>query len=75
MKRKKGFVLDSYAILSFFQAEKGSDEVLRILKQAGAGKVAAYMNAINLGKYFMSPGEGLGTKLPKKCSMILKDSL
>ena len=60
MKRKNRFVLDSFAVVSFFQAEKGSDKVKEILEQALFGKMAVYLSAINLGEIFYITARRLG---------------
>ena len=66
MKRKKGFVLDSYAMLSFFQAEKGADEVIRLLEQAAAGRAAACLSAVNLGEIFYITWRRLGREIAEE---------
>ncbi len=44
------YVLDSYALLSFFQGEAGADQVLKILIKAHAGECELSMTAVNLGE-------------------------
>ncbi len=66
VKRKKGFVLDSFALLSFFQAEKGAAEVMRILEQAGAGRAVACLSAINLGEIFYITWRRLGKEIAQE---------
>ncbi len=51
MNRKR-FVLDSYAILAFFQKEPGSDAVYNLLKEALAERVFLFLSIINLGEIF-----------------------
>lgn len=46
----KNYVLDSYALLVYFQNEAGSDEVKGLLKQAAAGEAALFLSAVNLGE-------------------------
>lgn len=49
---RKRFVLDSYAILAFFQKEPGSDAVYNLLKEALAERVFLFLSIINLGEIF-----------------------
>ena len=44
------YVLDSYALLAFFEAETGSDRVKNILEAAEAGKCRVNMCVVNLGE-------------------------
>jgi predicted nucleic acid-binding protein len=46
----KNIVFDSYAILSFYQNEKGSDEVESLLVSSRKGKIHAFISEINLGE-------------------------
>lgn len=47
---KKSFIFDSYALLKFFQKEKGYEKVVRILEEIKKEGSAKYINAINLGE-------------------------
>jgi uncharacterized protein len=46
------FILDSYALLAYFQAEPAGAKVRDILKQASAGTVAAFLSVISLGEVY-----------------------
>jgi predicted nucleic acid-binding protein len=46
------FVLDSYAMLAYFRAEKGGEKVGQLLQEAAAGKHQLYMTCINAGEVF-----------------------
>jgi predicted nucleic acid-binding protein len=46
------FVLDSYAMLAYFRAEKGGEKVGQLLQEAAAGKHLLYMTCINAGEVF-----------------------
>lgn len=46
----KNYVLDSYAILAYFQNEAGADDVEKLLVEAAAGKAALFMSVINYGE-------------------------
>ena len=66
MKRRKGFVLDSFAVISFFQAEKGSEKVKDILELAMANKVVACLSAINLGEIYYITTRRLGSNVAEE---------
>jgi ribonuclease VapC len=53
-------VLDSYALLAYFQAEPGSDKVKDLLRQARAGEVSAVMSTINIGEVLYTVARRLG---------------
>lgn len=44
------YLLDSFALLRFFQKEPGGEKVRRILDDVGDGKALALLNVINLGE-------------------------
>ncbi|MDO8690804.1 MAG: type II toxin-antitoxin system VapC family toxin [Dehalococcoidia bacterium] len=44
------FVLDSFALLAFFQAEPGGLRVRRLLEQAGHGEASLAVTTVNLGE-------------------------
>lgn len=46
------YVLDSYALLAYFQAESGGETVRSILKNAIAGSSAAFLSIISLGEIY-----------------------
>jgi len=48
----RSFVLDSYALLAFFQAEPGGEKVRDILKMAQSGKAQVLLSVINLGEIY-----------------------
>ena len=58
--RKTIYVLDSYAILAYFQAEPGGLKVKELLKQAKAEDVVTSMSLINLGEVIYNTGRELG---------------
>jgi len=58
--RKTIYVLDSYAILAYFQAEPGGLKVKELLKQAKAEDVVTSMSLINLGEVIYNTGRKLG---------------
>jgi len=58
--RKRTYVLDSYALLAYFQAEPGSDKGRDLPRQARAGEVSAVMSTINLGEVLYTVARRLG---------------
>ena len=51
MNRPK-YLLDSYALLAYFQAEPAGAKVRNILKEAVAGASAAFLSVISLGEIY-----------------------
>jgi PIN domain nuclease of toxin-antitoxin system len=50
--KKPKYILDSYALLAYFQAEPAGAKVRTILKEASSGHVAAFMSVISLGEIY-----------------------
>ena len=48
--KKPSYVLDSFAVLAYFQAEPGGAKVKDLLKKASSGKVLAFISVRNLGE-------------------------
>lgn len=46
----KNYVLDSYAILTYFQNEAGAEKVEKLLADAETGDVRLFLSAVNLGE-------------------------
>ena len=55
------YVMDSYALLAFFEAESGNERVRTLLETAEEGKCRLYMCVINLGEvmYIVERERGL----------------
>jgi predicted nucleic acid-binding protein len=55
------YVLDSYALVAYFETESGSEQVLRLLEAAKEGKCKLYMCVVNLGEilYIVERERGL----------------
>jgi len=47
-------VLDSYALMAFFEDEPGADQVRRLLLEAESGDVRLLMSVVNLGEVWYS---------------------
>ena len=46
------YVLDSYAMIAYFEDEVGADRVARILRQLIRGKAKGYMSVVNWGEVY-----------------------
>ena len=46
------YILDSYALLAYFQAEPAGAKVRNILKEAAAGAAATFLSVISLGEVY-----------------------
>lgn len=57
----KEYVLDSYALLAFFEAEPGMETVTRLLEEALRGECRLCMSVVNLGEvlYIVEREKGL----------------
>ncbi|MCJ7748653.1 MAG: type II toxin-antitoxin system VapC family toxin [Desulfobacterales bacterium] len=48
----KRYVLDSYAMISYFEDEPGADRVALVLKQLIKGKAKGFMSVVNWGEVY-----------------------
>jgi ribonuclease VapC len=48
----KRYVLDSYAMIAYFEDEPGADRVAQILRQLIQGKAKGYMSVVNWGEVY-----------------------
>jgi PIN domain nuclease of toxin-antitoxin system len=46
------YILDSYALLAYFQAEPTGVKVRNILKEASAGAASVFLSVISLGEIY-----------------------
>jgi len=60
--KNKEFIFDSYALLAYFQAEQGGEEVRDILKKARAEEASVLLSVINLGEIYYIVSRKLGTE-------------
>ena len=51
---KEPYIFDSYALLKFFQKEKGYEKVVHLLEEIKNAGATKYINAINLGEIIYS---------------------
>ena len=57
---KGPFIFDSYALLKFFQKEKGYEKVVHLLEEIKKAGVTKYINAVNLGEIIYSTKREFG---------------
>ena len=50
----KRYVLDSYAVITYFEDEPGADRVEQILRQLIRGKARGFMSVVNWGEVYYS---------------------
>ena len=48
----KRYVLDSYAMIAYFEDEPGADRVAKVLKQLVQGKAKGFMSVVNWGEVY-----------------------
>lgn len=61
--RKNRYVLDSYAVLAYLQAETSGLKVKELLEAAKTGDATIYMSLINLGEVLYIVGRKLGPEI------------
>lgn len=57
---KGPFIFDSYALLKFFQKEKGYEKIVHLLEEIKKTGAIKYINAINLGEIIYSTKREFG---------------
>jgi len=50
--KKPKYILDSYALLAYFQGEHGGEQIRKILKEASTGQAQVSLSVINLGEIY-----------------------
>jgi len=58
--KRPSYVLDSFAVLAYFQAEPSGPVVKDLLKRARADNILAFLSWINLGEIVYNVGRKLG---------------
>jgi len=48
----KRYVLDSYAMIAYFEDEPGAERVARVLRQLVQGKARGFMSVVNWGEVY-----------------------
>ena len=68
----KNLVLDSYALLSYFEEEPGADKVQRLLEQAEKGKLGLLMSVVNWGEVYYSLCRSKGAEKAEDSLLIIE---
>jgi len=64
--KKPVYVLDSYALLAFFQAEPGGVKVKDLLKEAEMGDAVLFLSPLNLGEIYYTVARKLGMQIAER---------
>ena len=67
------FVLDSFAVLAYFQAEDGGKRILELLNNASEDKVELVMSLINAGEVVYLTSRNRGRKTAEALLKDLRD--
>jgi len=62
----KRYVLDSYAMIAFFEDEPGADRVADILREMLDGKAKGFMSVINWGEMYYNTMKEQGAEAAEK---------
>jgi len=68
----KGLILDSYALMAFFEDEPGAGKVEQILAQAENGKAALIMSIVNWGEVYYSIYRSKGEEKAEESILIIE---
>lgn len=68
----KGAILDSYALMAFFEDEPGAEMVERILTQAENGKAVLLMSVVNWGEVYYSIYRSKGKERAEESLLIIE---
>lgn len=64
--KTKNFILDSYALLAYFQAEQGGGAVRDLLKKALSAEASVLLSVINLGEIYYIVSRKLGIETARE---------
>ena len=62
----KKIIFDSHAILKFSQDEEGADKIEKLLVLSQQGKIASFINQINLGESYYQTIRNFGLESAKR---------
>ena len=63
--------MDSYAVISYFQQEAGSDKVVNLLSLADKNKCTLLLNLVNWGEIYYSITRTKGEKIAQEILLII----
>jgi len=67
----KRYVIDSYAMIAYFEDEPGADRVAQILRQLVQGKAKGYMSVVNWGEVYYNTMREEGVTEAEKVTLQL----
>jgi len=67
----KRYVLDSYAMIAYFEDEPGADRVALVLKQLIKGKAKGFMSVVNWGEVYYNTMREQGVSEAEKVILQL----
>jgi predicted nucleic acid-binding protein len=67
----KRYVLDSYAMIAYFEDEPGADRVAQVLKQLIKGKAKGFMSVVNWGQVYYNTMREQGVSEAEKVILQL----
>jgi len=67
----KRYVLDSYAMIAYFEDEPGADRVAQVLKQLVRGKAKGFMSVVNWGEVYYNTMREQGVSEAEKVILQL----
>jgi ribonuclease VapC len=67
----KRYVLDSYAMIAYFEDEPGADRVAQVLKQLIKGKAKGFMSVVNWGEVYYNTMREQGVSEAEKVILQL----
>jgi predicted nucleic acid-binding protein len=67
----KRYVLDSYAMIAYFEDEPGADRVAQVLKQIIKGKAKGFMSVVNWGEVYYNTMREQGVSEAEKVILQL----
>jgi len=67
----KRYVLDSYAMIAYFEDELGADRVAQVLNQLIKGKAKGFMSVVNWGEVYYNTMREQGVSEAEKATLQL----
>jgi len=67
----KRYVLDSYAMIAYFEDELGADRVAQVLNQLIKGKAKGFMSVVNWGEVYYNTLREQGVSEAEKATLQL----
>lgn len=69
---KNGFVLDSYALIAYFENEPGAEKVEKILEQAKKDRIELLLGIVNWGEVYYSVFRSKGEEKAEESILIIE---